>query len=61
MRRAVAGSLRSKELCRRVHIAQSPTASIPLSMDVSDLIKDIPQVSGDGPFPKGVLLFVSGI
>ncbi|KAK9469837.1 mitochondrial biogenesis AIM24-domain-containing protein [Lipomyces arxii] len=37
---------------RSVHIAQSPTASIPLSMDVSDLVKSVPEISGDGPFPK---------
>ncbi|KAK7205206.1 mitochondrial biogenesis AIM24-domain-containing protein [Myxozyma melibiosi] len=45
---------------RSVHIAQSPTASIPLSMDVSDLIKDVPQISGDGPFPKAPKFEVLG-
>ncbi|KAK9431559.1 mitochondrial biogenesis AIM24-domain-containing protein [Lipomyces doorenjongii] len=39
-------------LTRNLHIAQSPSASIPLSMDVSELIKNVPQISGDGPFPK---------
>ncbi|KAJ8097373.1 mitochondrial biogenesis AIM24-domain-containing protein [Lipomyces tetrasporus] len=47
-------------LARNVHIAQSPTASIPLSMDVSEMINNVPQISGDGPFPKAPKFEVVG-
>ncbi|KAK9369227.1 mitochondrial biogenesis AIM24-domain-containing protein [Lipomyces kononenkoae] len=52
MRRDATIPVAGRLLARKLHIAQSPTASIPLSMDVSELIKDVPQISGDGPFPK---------
>ncbi|KAK9235534.1 mitochondrial biogenesis AIM24-domain-containing protein [Lipomyces kononenkoae] len=52
MRRDATIPVAVRLLARKLHIAQSPSASIPLSMDVSELIKDVPQISGDGPFPK---------
>ncbi|KAK9454775.1 altered inheritance of mitochondria protein 24 [Dipodascopsis uninucleata] len=46
--------------CRCVHIAQSQTTSVPLSMDVSDLVRSVPQINGDGPFPRAPKFEVIG-